>query len=54
VGDVEHVGAVPEEDNRITWTAIEADMEISTVSMFCVVLKQGGGGRCVQSGLFAY
>jgi len=40
--DVEHVGAVPEEDSSITWTAIAADMGISTVSVFSILLKQVG------------
>jgi len=39
---VERVGAVPEEDGSITWTAVAADMGISTVSMFCILLKQVG------------
>ena len=36
---VKRVGAVPEEDNSLTLTAIAAEVRISTARVFCVLLK---------------
>jgi len=39
---LELVGAVPEEDNSLTWTTIAAEVRISTARVFCILLKQVG------------
>ena len=36
---VKRVGAVPEEDNSLTLTAVAAEVRISTARVFCILLK---------------